>query len=59
MAGDEDEPPGLNPPREWTERVLADIRRWTELDSGGHFAAFEEPESYAGELVAFLDGLSA
>ena len=26
------------------ERVLADLRRWTEFDRGGHFAAFEEPE---------------
>ena len=36
------------------ERVLADLRRWTEFDRGGHFAAFEEPELLADDLIAFL-----
>jgi len=49
---------GLNPPRAWTSRVLPDIRRWTEMPTGGHFAAFEEPELYAADLIAFLDGLT-
>ena len=35
-------------------RVLADLRRWTEFDRGGHFAAFEEPELLADDLLAFL-----
>jgi hypothetical protein len=30
------------PPREWAER-LYDVRRWTEMPRGGHFAAREEP----------------
>lgn len=47
----------LNPPREWSERVLSDLRRWTSMPSGGHFGAFEEPEAYAADLLAFLDGL--
>jgi pimeloyl-ACP methyl ester carboxylesterase len=51
--------PGLNPPREWTERILHDLRRWTEMPAGGHFAAFEEPEAYASELLAFLDQIGA
>ena len=42
------------PPRAWTERQLADIRRWTEFDRGGHFAAFEEPELLAADLIEFL-----
>ena len=45
----------LNPPREWSERVLSDLRRWHQLDSGGHFAAFEEPRLYVDDLTAFLD----
>lgn len=45
----------LNPPREWSERVLPDLRRWTQLASGGHFAAFEEPRLYVDDLTAFLD----
>ncbi len=44
----------VRPPRAWTERVLADLRRWTEFDRGGHFAALEEPELLAGDLLAFL-----
>jgi pimeloyl-ACP methyl ester carboxylesterase len=46
---------GLNPPREWTQRVLPDIRRWSKMPRGGHFAAFEEPELYAADLTEFLD----
>ncbi len=34
-----------------------DIRYWTELDKGGHFAAFEQPESYAHELRSFFGSL--
>ena len=44
----------VRPPRAWTERVLADLRRWTEFDRGGHFAAFEEPELLADDVIAFL-----
>ena len=31
---------------------LYDIRYWNELDKGGHFAAFEQPELFVGELRA-------
>jgi len=36
------------PPRAWAERVY-DIRRWTTMPAGGHFAALEEPESLAAD----------
>ncbi|CAN5543798.1 epoxide hydrolase [soil metagenome] len=58
-GGSGGEPAGLNPPRAWTERIFSDMRRWTEMPAGGHFAAFEEPEAYARELVAFLDDAGA
>lgn len=58
-AAEAGEAPGLNPPREWTERLLPGLRRWTEMESGGHFAAFEEPEAYAAELVAFCRQIQA
>ena len=35
--------PEGEPPREWAER-LYDVRRWTPMPSGGHFAPAEEPE---------------
>lgn len=44
----------VRPPREWGERTLPDLRRWTEFDRGGHFAAFEEPELLGADLLAFL-----
>ena len=41
------------PPREWAER-LYDVRRFTEMPSGGHFAAAEEPELLARDIAAFF-----
>jgi pimeloyl-ACP methyl ester carboxylesterase len=49
----------LLPPRSWTERVLPDLRSWKEMPSGGHFAAFEEPELYSEDLLAFLASLDS
>jgi pimeloyl-ACP methyl ester carboxylesterase len=45
--------PEGRPPREWAER-LYDVRRWTSMPRGGHFAAAEEPESVAREIAAFF-----
>jgi microsomal epoxide hydrolase len=44
----------VRPPREWAERIFADLRGWTEMPRGGHFAAFEEPQLLADDLTAFL-----
>ena len=38
-------------PREFAERFFR-IVRWTELPTGGHFTAWEEPEAFARELSA-------
>ena len=46
----------LSPPRELAERWF-DVRRWSEMPRGGHFAALEEPELLAAELHAFFDPL--
>jgi pimeloyl-ACP methyl ester carboxylesterase len=43
----------LHPPRAWAERVY-NIRRWTVMPSGGHFAALEEPEALAADIRAFF-----
>ena len=37
-------------PRSWCEKVYTDIRRWTEVEKGGHFAAFEQPEIFVREV---------
>ena len=44
------------PPREWAER-LYNVRRWTPMPSGGHFAPVEEPELLARDIGAFFAGL--
>jgi pimeloyl-ACP methyl ester carboxylesterase len=41
------------PPREWAER-LYDVRQWTPMPRGGHFAAAEEPELLARDIVALF-----
>jgi pimeloyl-ACP methyl ester carboxylesterase len=46
----------LHPPRAWAERVY-DIRRWTVMPAGGHFAALEEPEALAADVREFFRGL--
>jgi microsomal epoxide hydrolase len=43
----------LHPPRAAAERVY-DIRRWTTMPAGGHFAAFEEPDTLATDVRAFF-----
>jgi pimeloyl-ACP methyl ester carboxylesterase len=42
------------PSRRWAEKRFLDIRYWNELDKGGHFAAFEQPELFVEELRAFF-----
>jgi hypothetical protein len=41
-------------PREWVQRRYADIRRWTEFSTGGHFLAAEYPELLATEIREFF-----
>ncbi len=43
----------LRPPRSLAERVY-DVRRWTEMPRGGHFAALEQPDALAAEVRAFF-----
>lgn len=37
-------------PRAWVEARFKDLRYWSVLDRGGHFASLEEPEVFVGEL---------
>ena len=47
----------LRPPRASAERVFADIRRWTAMPKGGHFAALEQPAALAHEIREFFTDL--
>jgi len=37
-------------PRSWAERCTPHLIHWNELDKGGHFAAFEQPDLFVNEL---------
>ena len=47
----------LRPPRAAAERQFTDIRRWSPMPRGGHFAAWEQPDALAGEIRAFFRDL--
>lgn len=40
------------PPRSWAERAY-NITRWTDLPSGGHFGAMEEPDLFVNDVRAW------
>jgi microsomal epoxide hydrolase len=44
----------LRPPRSLAARAYSDIRRWTVMKKGGHFAAMEQPEALAHEMREFF-----
>ena len=39
-------------PRSWVEKSYSNVVYFNEVEKGGHFAAWEEPELFAGELRA-------
>jgi pimeloyl-ACP methyl ester carboxylesterase len=45
--------------RRWAERRFLDLRYWNEVDRGGHFAAFEQPELFVTEVRAAFRALRA
>jgi microsomal epoxide hydrolase len=44
----------LTPPRSVAAKTYADIRRWSVMPKGGHFAALEQPEALAREIAEFF-----
>jgi len=46
----------LRPPREWAERVF-NVKRWTPMLSGGHFAALEQPERLVEDIRSLFRDL--
>lgn len=48
----------IPPVRAWSEPVYTDIRRWTDMKRGGHFAAFEQPELFIDDVRAFFGDLA-
>jgi pimeloyl-ACP methyl ester carboxylesterase len=44
-------------PRSWVEQVYPGLAYFNEADKGGHFAAWEEPDVFAGEVRAAFRSL--
>jgi pimeloyl-ACP methyl ester carboxylesterase len=44
-------------PRSWTERAYPNLVYFNELDKGGHFAAWEQPQLFSEEVRAGLRSL--
>jgi len=40
------------PPRSYAERMY-NIKRWTKMPKGGHFAALEQPDLLVDDIRAF------
>ncbi len=47
------------PPRSIAEKTYTDIRQWTVMPTGGHFAAAEQPAALAGDVANFFRPLRA
>jgi pimeloyl-ACP methyl ester carboxylesterase len=43
----------VKPPRSWVEKRY-NLQHWTEMPSGGHFAALEEPELLTADIRSFF-----
>jgi microsomal epoxide hydrolase len=48
----------LTPPRALAAKTYTDIRRWSVMPKGGHFAALEQPELLAREVKAFFSEIA-
>src|SRR5271166_1668529 len=44
-------------PRSWVEKAYPNLTYFNEVDRGGHFAAWEEPELFSAELRAAFSSL--
>ena len=44
-------------PRSWAERAYPNLIYFNEVDKGGHFAAWEEPELFSQEIRAAFTSL--
>jgi epoxide hydrolase len=44
----------VTPVRAWMEPNFTNIRHWSEMPKGGHFAAFEQPELFVRDVRAFF-----
>ncbi len=46
----------ISPPRSYLEKVF-DIVHWTDMERGGHFGAWEQPDAMLAEIRTFFAGM--
>jgi pimeloyl-ACP methyl ester carboxylesterase len=51
------EGPGEIFPHSWVQKAYPTLAYFHEVDRGGHFAAWEEPELFATEIRAAFESL--
>ena len=44
----------FRPSRRWVEQRYTDLRHWTDMPRGGHFAALEQPDLYVQDVREFF-----
>jgi len=44
----------IKAPRHWCEKRYTDIRQWSVMERGGHFAAFEQPALFVDDVRSFF-----
>lgn len=49
----------VRPPRSLATRIYTDIRQWTHMSKGGHFAALEQPEALSEDIRTLFRPLRA
>jgi len=47
----------MHPPRSLARQSYTDIRHWSDMPRGGHFAAMEQPDLFTSDLQDFLRGV--
>jgi pimeloyl-ACP methyl ester carboxylesterase len=47
----------VDPPETWARRAYRNLAYFHEVDKGGHFAAWEQPDLFAAELRAAFKSL--
>jgi pimeloyl-ACP methyl ester carboxylesterase len=45
----------LRPPRAVAEKYYTNLKRWTVMEKGGHFAALEQPDALARDIRQFFN----
>ena len=49
----------LPTPRKWAERNYRNLLHWSEVERGGHFAAWEQPDAFVRELCLAFGQMSS